>query len=74
MGSIPALTILCLAAKYDMPKAVAISCIVTPVILLLSAFYLKNIKTECVKQIFLRNIKYQITIFLKSLTAKYGGI
>jgi hypothetical protein len=43
IGSMPALTILCLAAKYDMPKASAISCIVKPVILLLSALYPKNI-------------------------------
>jgi hypothetical protein len=43
IGSIPALTILCLAAKYDIPKASATSWIVIPVIFLLSVFYPKSI-------------------------------
>ena len=44
MGLIPALTILWRAAKYDSSKASATSWIVTPVMVILSALYEKNIK------------------------------
>jgi hypothetical protein len=71
MGSILALTILCLAAKYDIPRASAISCIVTPVTLLLSVFYLKNINYSIHDTFYLTHLKEKPKKNIKKLNLGY---
>jgi hypothetical protein len=59
-GFIPARTIRCLAAKYDMLRALATSCIVMPVITYLSALYQTKLNCQAHDTFFCKKVEKNI--------------
>jgi hypothetical protein len=65
IGFMPALTILWRAAKYDIPRASATSCIVIPFIFILSALYEETVKSSICDTFYYTVIKEKLKIFSK---------